>query len=195
MTMGQALARFGTRMGPGEAPEVIDYGAVAMGYRYHSTAVLGGDDATTPLLPRGLRAQVGTPIYATADGIVEWAAEHKSSGLGILVIIQHNFGFATYYGHLSRAVVKPGDYVRKGDLIAYSGNTGLSSGPHLHYEVRHLQRRLDPRPFLEWSLARYESLFEKEGRVQWDSLAKAIKDRLNIQVPRSSLAEANSVAN
>ena len=60
MTMGQALARFGTRMGPGEAPEVIDYGAVAMGYRYHSTAVLGGDDATTPLLPRDLRAQVGT---------------------------------------------------------------------------------------------------------------------------------------
>jgi|HigsolmetaAR201D_1030396.scaffolds.fasta_scaffold15580_2 Membrane proteins related to metalloendopeptidases len=170
----------------------LEYRGTTSAYGYRTHPVKG-----TQAFHAGidLRAQVGTPIYATADGIVEWAAEHKSSGLGILVIIQHNFGFATYYGHLSRAVVKPGDYVRKGDLIAYSGNTGLSSGPHLHYEVRHLQRRLDPRPFLEWSLARYESLFEKEGRVQWDSLAKAIKDRLNIQVPRSSLAEANSVAN
>lgn len=142
-----------------------------------------------------LRAQTGTPVYATADGIVEWAADHKSSGMGILVIVQHNFGFATYYGHLSKVAVKSGDYVRKGDLIAYSGNTGLSSGPHLHYEVRHLQRRLDPRPFLEWSLNRYDSLFEKEQRVQWDSLAKAVKDRLNIPVQRSSLAEASSAAN
>jgi len=62
MTMGQALARFGTRMGPGSAPEIVEYGAVALGYRYRSAAVLGGDEDgdTTPLLPRELRGQVGT---------------------------------------------------------------------------------------------------------------------------------------
>lgn len=142
-----------------------------------------------------LRAPMGTPVYATADGVVEWAAYHKSSGLGNLVIISHNFGFTTYYGHLDRFAVKMGDFVRKGDLIAYSGNTGLSSGPHLHYEVRHLQRRLDPEPFMQWSLAQYDSLFEKETRVKWDSLARAVKERYSLVGRRLSLLEASSVEN
>jgi murein DD-endopeptidase MepM/ murein hydrolase activator NlpD len=142
-----------------------------------------------------LRAKTGTPVYATADGVIEWAAYHKSSGLGNLVIINHNFGFTTYFGHLDRFAVKMGDFVRKGDLIAYSGNTGLSSGPHLHYEVRHLQRRLDPEPFTQWTLAQYDTLFEKETRVQWDSLAKAVKERYNLAGRRLSLLEASSVEN
>lgn len=142
-----------------------------------------------------LRASTGTPVYATADGVIEWAAYHKSSGHGNLVIISHNFGFTTFYGHLDRFAVKMGDYVRKGDLIAYSGNTGLSSGPHLHYEVRHLQRRLNPDPFMKWSLAEYETLFEKETRVKWDSLAKAVKERYSLAGRRLSLLEASSVEN
>ena len=142
-----------------------------------------------------LRAKTGTPVYATADGVVEWAAYHKSSGLGNLVILHHNFGFDTIYGHLDRFAVKPGTFVRKGDLIAYSGNTGLSSGPHLHYEIRHIQRRLDPKAFMEWSLNRYDTLFEKEGRVQWDSLAKVVKEKANIPGRRLSLREADSEAN
>lgn len=142
-----------------------------------------------------LRAKTGTPVYATADGVIEWAAYHKSSGLGNLVIISHNFGFTTFFGHLDRFTVKMGDFVRKGDLVAYSGNTGLSSGPHLHYEVRHLQRRLDPEPFMQWSLAQYDTLFEKETRVQWDSLARAVKERYSLAGRRLSLLEAGSVDN
>lgn len=142
-----------------------------------------------------LRAKMGTPVYATADGVIEWASFHKSSGLGNLVIIHHGFGFNTFYGHLNRFAVKAGDFVRKGDLIAYSGNSGLSSGPHLHYEVRHIQRRLDPEPFMEWSLNKYDTLFEKEGRVKWDSLAKAVKERFNMSGRRLSLLEVNSEAN
>lgn len=142
-----------------------------------------------------LRAKMGTPVYATADGVVEWAAYHKSSGLGNLVILHHNFGFDTIYGHLDRFAVKPGQFVRRGELIAYSGNSGLSSGPHLHYEIRHIQRRLNPVPFMEWSLNRYEALFEKEGRVQWDSLAKAIRESTNLPGRRLSQLEADSAAN
>jgi murein DD-endopeptidase MepM/ murein hydrolase activator NlpD len=142
-----------------------------------------------------LRAKTGTPVYATADGVVEWAAYHKPSGLGNLVIIHHNFGFNTFYGHLDRFAVKAGDFVRKGDIIAYSGNSGLSSGPHLHYEVRHIQRRLNPEPFMQWTLNQYDSLFEKEGRVQWDSLARAVKEKFNTSARRLSLLEVSSEAN
>lgn len=141
------------------------------------------------------RAPMRTPVHATADGVVEWAAYHKSSGLGNLVILRHNLGFNTYYAHLDSIKVKSGDYVKKGDLIAYTGNTGLSSGPHLHYEVRHINRRLDPAPFVEWTLNDYDSLFERETRVKWDSLAKAIKDRLNLPGQRLSHVEPASKAN
>ncbi len=142
-----------------------------------------------------LRAPMRTPVYATADGVVEWAAYHRQSGLGNLVILAHNLGFSTYYGHLDSIVVKAGEFVKKGDLIAYSGNTGLSSGPHLHYEVRHIHRRLNPIAFIEWNLNNYESLFEKENRVQWDSLATAVKQRLTLPGQRLSLLEPASTAN
>lgn len=138
-----------------------------------------------------LRASRGTPVYATASGVVEWASEHRNSGLGNMVKLIHNHGFSTIYGHLDRIEVKVGNYVERGDLLGYSGNTGISEAPHLHYEVRYLQRRLDPAPFLEWSLEDYELLFAKEDRVQWESLAKVI--RRTAHVPeRRSLQQAQS---
>jgi murein DD-endopeptidase MepM/ murein hydrolase activator NlpD len=79
-----------------------------------------------------LRAAMDTPVYATADGVVEYGAFHESSGYGNLIILDHNYGFKSLFGHLNKIVVKSGDYVRKGDLIAYTGNSGMSSGPHLH---------------------------------------------------------------
>ncbi len=79
---------------------------------------------------------VGTPVYATGDGTVEIAGPSES-GYGIMIVINHGFGFQTLYAHLSKALVKEGQHVKRGDLIARSGRTGLVSGPHLHYEVRH----------------------------------------------------------
>lgn len=138
-----------------------------------------------------LRASRGTPLYATASGVVEWASEHKNSGLGNMVKLVHNYGFSTIYGHLDQIEVNVGNYVERGDLIGYSGNTGVSEAPHLHYEVRYLQRRLDPAPFLKWSLEDYDVLFTKEDRVQWESLAKVI--RRTASVPeRPSLQQAQS---
>ena len=142
-----------------------------------------------------LRAPMRTPVYATADGIAEWAAYHKTSGHGNLIILSHNFGFNTYYGHLDSISIKAGEFVKKGDLIGYSGNTGMSSGPHLHYEVRHIHRRLSPLPFMQWSLDSYDTLFEKETRVQWDSLAEAVKRRASMPGQRLSLREPESTAN
>ncbi|RUM55244.1 MAG: M23 family peptidase [Nautilia sp.] len=122
-----------------------------------------------------LRAKMKTPIYATADAIVEYANYHKTSGYGRLIILDHNFGFKTLFGHLNKIVVHTGDFVKKGDLIGYTGNSGLSNGPHLHYEVRYVGMVLNPLPFLKWNLRNYNKIFKKEKKIKWQSLIKAIK--------------------
>ena len=90
---------------------------------------------------------VGTPIYATGDGVVIQAG--RASGYGNLIKIQHELGTETRYGHLSRIRVKVGDKVSQGDLIGDMGNTGRSTGPHLHYEVRMKGRAVDPMSFIK----------------------------------------------
>jgi murein DD-endopeptidase MepM/ murein hydrolase activator NlpD len=79
--------------------------------------------------------EIGTPVYATGDGVVENAGR-TSAGLGIMLVINHGFGYTTVYGHLDRVLVRPGERVKRGALIARSGRTGIVTGPHLHYEVR-----------------------------------------------------------
>lgn len=116
------------------------------------------------------KANRGTPVYATADGIVEFAGYHKSSGFGKLIILNHNFGFKTYFAHLDAVKVKNGDFISKGQLIGNSGNTGLSTGPHLHYEIRHLFTHIDPEPFLTWNITNFNTLFGKVKGVKWASL-------------------------
>ena len=78
---------------------------------------------------------VGTPVYAAGDGVIQLAG-HSGGGLGITVIINHGYGYQTVYAHLSKTLVRAGQKVRRGDQIAKSGKTGLVTGPHLHYEVR-----------------------------------------------------------
>jgi len=145
------------------------------GYRIHPT--LGSRE-----LHRGLdmKAKMKTPVYATADGIVEWAGFHKRSGFGKLVILQHNYGFRAYFGHLNKIVIKSGKFVKKGDLIAYTGNSGMSSGPHLHYEIRFIQRAVNPFYFVKWSVKNYKDIFLKEKKIPWQSLITATA---HIKVP------------
>ncbi len=112
----------------------------------------------------------GTPVFATADGAVEFSGYHKNSGYGKLIIVSHNFGFKTYYGHLNKLLVKNGSVVRKGQVIGLSGNTGKSTGPHLHYEVRYLFKPLNPRPFVQWDMENYEQIFAEVKDIAWDSL-------------------------
>lgn len=135
-----------------------------------------------------LRAKMNTPLKVTADGIVEYAAYSKGSGYGNLIIIHHAFGFKTYYGHLNKVTTKAGNAVRKGDIIGYTGNTGLSSGPHLHYEVRHIQKPLNPINFLKWNMVHYDKIFKREKRVKWQSLIKLAQHQTMLKVQQSSLS-------
>ncbi len=79
-------------------------------------------------------ATIGTPIYATADGVID-KLDVSFSGYGKMIEIDHGFGYRTRYAHMHGFAVKKGQKVKRGDLIGYVGDTGLSTAPHLHYEV------------------------------------------------------------
>ncbi len=104
-------------------------------------------------------ARYGAPVRATADGVVYRVG--YSRGLGRYVKIRHKHGFLTVYGHLRKYVVKRGERVKKGEIIGYVGNTGRSTGPHLHYEIRRWGRSLNPLRFIraERHLARVARSF------------------------------------
>ncbi len=78
-------------------------------------------------------ARPGTPIIAPAKGVVTYS--RFNGGYGKFLKLNHGYGYVTHYGHLSKAAVKVGQKVKRGEIIGYVGNTGLSTGPHLHYEV------------------------------------------------------------
>ena len=90
---------------------------------------------------------VGTPVHATADGVVRIAS--WQGGYGRLVVIDHSRGYRTYYAHNSQLAVKPGDIVKRGQVISYMGTSGKSTGYHLHYEVWHNGQALNPMAFVK----------------------------------------------
>ena len=94
-----------------------------------------------------IAAEMGTPIVATADGVVTIAG-WNAGGYGNMVDIDHGSGVSTRYGHASAVVVTPGQRVRRGQIIAYVGSTGHSTGPHLHYEVRLSGQPVNPSSYL-----------------------------------------------
>ncbi|HET7710906.1 MAG TPA: M23 family metallopeptidase [Thermoanaerobaculia bacterium] len=93
-----------------------------------------------------ISSAVGQPVRAPADGIVvkaEWA-----NGYGNVIYISHGYGYSTRYGHLSAFATKPGQRVKRGDIIGYVGSTGRSTGPHLHYEVRLNNNAVNPLEYI-----------------------------------------------
>ena len=129
-----------------------------------------------------LRAKRRTDVFTTADGVVKYINTKDTDGFGRVIIIAHNFGFETVYAHLRFVKVKIGDVVKKGQLIAKSGNSGRSNGPHLHYEVRYATRVLNPQNFISWNLKNYEQIFSKQRSVKWESLVNLIKSQNQIMV-------------
>lgn len=119
-----------------------DLTRVASGYGwrndpiYHTRRFHAGMDFTAP---------IGTDVYATGNGSVSFIGWKQ--GYGNCVIINHGFNYETLYAHLSKSLVKKGQKVTRGDVIARVGNTGKSTGPHLHYEVHYKGKALDPRNF------------------------------------------------
>jgi murein DD-endopeptidase MepM/ murein hydrolase activator NlpD len=93
-----------------------------------------------------LSAAIGTPVHAAADGVI-YQAEYAGR-YGKMVIIEHGNGMTTRYAHLSRFDVVPGQEIRRGEVLGYSGNTGRVTAPHLHFEVRVGGSPVNPYPYL-----------------------------------------------
>lgn len=120
--------------------KVSDPGQIASGFGYRVHPVF-----KTERFHAGIdfTAQIGTPIYATGNGVVE-QADAESSGYGLCVRIKHGYGYGTLYGHMSKILVTPGQKIRRGQVIGLVGNTGLSTGPHCHYEVHRNGEPVNP---------------------------------------------------
>lgn len=106
----------------------------------------------------------GTEVYATGDGsVIE--SDWNSGGFGNCIVIDHGYGLQTVYGHLSDIKVSKGLNVKRGDLIGLSGNTGLSNGPHLHYQIEKLGQHMNPINFFnnDMNLEEYNEMIQAFG--------------------------------
>lgn len=136
-TSGILLSSFGMRVHP-----VLGYS------RMHAAA--------------DFRADIGSTVYATADGTVKYVGLRGT--LGRIVVIDHGYGYETLYAHLSSVPknIKKGVELERGTLIAYSGNSGLTEGPHLHYEIHLNNKKVDPINYLFADISPEEYLMYRE---------------------------------
>jgi murein DD-endopeptidase MepM/ murein hydrolase activator NlpD len=129
--------------GSGIAPQVQGTGTFIwpVGYRRITQHYWYGHPAIDVGLPEG------NTVLASDTGTVTWAGWNVY-GYGNLIVVNHGNGYETYYGHLSGINVFPGQVVTQGAVIGASGNTGRSSGPHLHFEIRNYNTQLEPLGYL-----------------------------------------------
>ena len=134
-----------------------------------------------------LPLRTGDPIYATFSGRVR-ISEYNRGGYGNLVIIRHDNGLETYYGHLSERLVEPNQWVEAGQVIGLGGSTGRSTGPHLHFETRYYGQSFDPERLIDFKsgmLCRdmfllkksYFSIHSKAGQDFEDEIANEEQDK------------------
>ena len=130
---------FGTRLDP-----------VYGGYRHHD----GVDFAT----------RTGNPIYATGDGVIE-SVTYQRFGYGNQVVIDHGFGYKTRYAHMSKIFAVEGQKVKRGECIGEVGNSGKSTGPHLHYEVHYRGKKVNPSNYFDREISpeEYYTMVQKRG--------------------------------
>ncbi len=113
-------------------------------------------------------ANIGTPVYATGDGVIKKAG--WQSGYGKIIVVSHGFGYETWYAHLNKYNVRVGQKVVRGEVIGEVGNTGKSTGPHLHYEVHVKGKVVNPVNyyFMDLSAEEYDRMIElaaNQGKV------------------------------
>lgn len=157
----------------GNMPSILPVmGTLISGFGYRNHPVSGHSKFHEGL---DFACPIGTPIYASGNGIVD-ISESGESGYGICLNLNHQNGYRTKYAHLSKINVRHGQEVKRGQLLAYSGNTGLSTGPHLHYEVSFKDVKTDPIDFIYMDLPPTEYIRLKLDKT---SITKeAVKEKL-----------------
>jgi murein DD-endopeptidase MepM/ murein hydrolase activator NlpD len=122
----------------------LDNGWIASSYGRRNHPIRGGRDFHTGI---DLSARPGEPIKVTADGVVSYSG--RSGANGNLVAVEHGFGYQSFYAHNKKNVAKVGQVVNRGEIIAYVGSTGSSTGPHVHYEIWKDGKNTNPKRYLK----------------------------------------------
>lgn len=149
------------RMSPSQTRSILQKTMVPAGWPVMGRLESGYGVRSDPFSGEGayhtgidISSSMGTRVTATADGVVVQAGMSSGyGGYGRLVVLDHGNGYQTYYGHLSKVNVMPGQVVRQGDVVGLVGMTGRSTGPHLHYEVRVGAAPINPYRFLNKPIA------------------------------------------
>lgn len=120
----------------------------------------------------------GTPVYTTGDGVVEYV-KFSFTGYGNEILIDHGFGYKTRYAHMSMISVAEGMKLKRGDCIGESGNSGKSTGPHLHYEVLYRGERVNPMNYLDMDMPvkEYAEMVRKRGSETKELLQQSFRMR------------------
>jgi murein DD-endopeptidase MepM/ murein hydrolase activator NlpD len=116
--------------------------------------------------------RIGDPIYATGDGVVEYVERSRARyGYGTQILINHGYGYKTRYAHLNKLHVEKGDTIKRGQLIADMGNTGISTSPHLHYEVIYNRSHVNPINYFDRNMSAeaYKSLMNQIQDATYES--------------------------
>ena len=127
-----------------------------------------------------LPLKMGDPVYATFCGRVR-ISQYNKGGYGNLVIIRHDNGLETYYGHLSERMVQPGQWVEAGQIIGLGGSTGRSTGPHLHFETRYYGQSFDPERLIDFkngTLSRETFLLKKSFFSIYSNAGQDFEDEI-----------------
>ncbi len=123
---------------------------LSSGFGYRSDPFTGRSKRHTGL---DFACKPGNPIYSTGDGIVTKVVTDRKTGYGFYVEVDHGFGYRTRYAHMSRIDVSVGQSLKRGDCVGLTGNTGRSSGPHLHYEVMYRKDYQNPALYLDLDIS------------------------------------------
>ncbi|MCF7483318.1 M23 family metallopeptidase [Vibrio sp. J1-1] len=164
------------RLIPNDSP--ITYQRISSSYGSRINPISGKRHVHTGI---DLTCKRGEEVLAPADGVVE-TVRPGNRGYGNYLTLRHSFGFMSSYAHLKHFNVKSGEFVSKGDVIARCGNSGNSTGPHLHYEVRFLGRALNPQYLMDWTPENFNYVFEKENKVKWGPLVQLIDNVVRLQI-------------
>lgn len=116
--------------------------------------------------------RIGDPVYATGDGVVEYVERSRARyGYGTQILINHGYGYKTRYAHLNKLHVEKGDTIKRGQLIADMGNTGISTSPHLHYEVIYNRSHVNPINYFDRNMSAeaYKSLMNQIQEATYES--------------------------
>lgn len=144
-------------------------------FGYRTDPVYGGSEYHSG---QDFAMKIGNPVYATGDGVVA-EVNFNFNGYGNEVLIDHGFGYMTRYAHLNLATVAPGMKVKRGDCIGESGNSGKSTGAHLHYEVLYRGERVNPMNFLDidMSVDEYKALVNQRNMSSKELLQQSYRVR------------------